>query len=369
MKKVKKYVDDSFVFWTSCPEDELNLHFNAWYSRKKCWLDIGVRVCNTKRTEYIKIFLPFKIERQDIEDLYSRFDVNWIEDNMVKNCKEKAIESKQLVKNTACAIFNSNCEITIGETVSGLLDNISQNTLKNIIKIKHGQRIDYFIKLEKNIFQFEKIEKTEESSGGVLLTVDCKPFAQLINSEQCEEGYHKGFYIRFRVPHISLEKSTRKKGVYSGIITETPSRNTIIQYMQRVNERRALPYKLFEKYPYIENQYISKAMSMLAVNNKYEISDTECYKIRQLEYKLHDMYIPEGFIEGRHFDEVNVYQWKIVNKNDDSRTNSFVFNIKIQRDDTKLIDWIRYSVVGLISGAVSAFLSWIITELIIPLCH
>ena len=235
--------------------------------------------------------------------------------------------------------------------------------LQNIIRIEHGRRMDYIIKAD------GILKPVDIKCNGTLLKVDCEKYKQIIISDKNNE-FEKGLYVRFRVSHPQLEiKQLKNGGVTSGTLLDAPSSNTLIQYMQRVNDVRSLPHEILEKFHDIGKQYIGKAMSMIAVNRKYEIDDGACYKIRQLEYKLHKMYIPDGFIEDEKKDIVNIYQWNAVNRKPESeRTNSMVFNIKIKREKSLVKDWLRYIVIGVaslvVTSVVSILFSWMFSYIL-----
>lgn len=365
--KYKKYVDESYVIWSSAQDEEINVHFNEWYSPPECFLDIGVRVCKAVKTDDLFIYLPLKLEKSGIEDLFSRFDEEWINDKLEKlktTSKQIVLEEpKTIVKNIACAIFNSNCEITKGIDIPEFKNKASQELLRNIIRIKHGARIDYVVNLKSATLNSKANEDKNSNEKGILLHIDCREFKKLIKIDKEIDGYEKGLYVRFRVPHPPLEKKHLKKGISSGTFLDAPNSNTLIQYMQRVNELRSLPLTIRENYKGIEKQYIGKVMSMLAANKKYEIDDSDCYKIRQLEYNLHKMYMPEGFVKNEKKDAINIYQWNAVNKKPiGERTNSFIFNIKIKRDRSTAKDWLRYILVGLVSTVISILFSWIFSR-------
>lgn len=298
------------------------------------------------------------------EDLFNRFDGKWVDRQLGKskfNSEQTAIseEANDIVNNTARAIFNSNCEITYGTDLK--TDEALREDLQNIIRIKHGARIDYIIKADGNL------KPVDEKCNGTLLKIDCGKYKQVITSDNNnEKNLQKGIYVRFRVSHPQLEKDQLKKGgVTSGTLLDAPSSNTLIQYMQRVNDIRSLPHEILDQYHDIGKQYIGKAMSMIALSRKYEIDDEACYKIRQLEYDLHKMYIPDGFIKGEKKDSVNIYQWNAVNrKPENERTSSMVFNIKIRREKSTAKDWLRYIFIGMFSSVVTILFSQIISHIL-----
>lgn len=320
--KYKKYLDEGYAFFTTSNDDkeitheEINIHFNEWYSPRKCYLDIGVRVCKIDNARYLYIYLPYKLGNKNnelkkvgrkskkeyntnnndggFEDLFNRFDEKWVVSQLGKSKfdSEQTVifeEAKEIAKNTARAIFNSGCKITCETDLK--TDEALREDLQNIIRIEHGRRMDYIIKAD------GILKPVDIKCNGTLLKVDCEKYKQIIISDKNNE-FEKGLYVRFRVSHPQLEiKQLKNGGVTSGTLLDAPSSNTLIQYMQRVNDVRSLPHEILEKFHDIGKQYIGKVMSMIAVNRKYEIDDGACYKIRQLEYNLHKKYIPDGFIE------------------------------------------------------------------------
>lgn len=317
--KEKIYVDETFAFWASCTDEEVDLHLNEWYTPTKCYMDIGVRICKLEKSDTLFVYLPICLKEDSIIDLFDTFN------------------NKEYAEQAACSVFNGKCEIIF---------------LDDIINIKHGLRNDYVVKISKYLTLQEVTGDSDKKAEGTLLK---------FNLQDLKEKYKKkDLYFRFRIRHPHLEKKFLKKGRYSESF-KTPNRNTQIHYIQHINEVRLLPQSVFQEYGDIDKQYIGKVMSMIATEDKYDLDDDTCYKIRKSESFQHKFSAPKEFQKK----SALIYQWKAVNdKEGPRRTNAFVFKIKINKIESKLVDVIRYCLIGALTFFATNLIWFYISELL-----
>lgn len=331
--KQKKYVDESYAFWTNAPDEELDLHFNEWYSPPECYIDIGVRVCRIKCASVLKIYIPFNFRKEDLRDLF-------------EDLKDRK---------TATALFNTVTDILLEDRITVGGKPLGDPSLfGSVYELIHQYRTDYVVKLEDITTLSPQYDEDEFTPRGAVISIDFSRLAAAL--EGCD------LYFRFRLPHPPLQKKNLKRGDNSAFI-ETPNRNTKIQYMQRVNEMRSLPAPL-RCDPTIHKQYIGKVMSMVAASRRFEIDDSGCYKIRQLELNLHRDYLPEAF--KKKTQNAIVYQWKAENKREGRNdiVYSFVFPIKIMRQRFGPIDLALYLGWTFLISTVTSLLWYFFSKLL-----
>lgn len=179
--------------------EKLDLHFNFWKipngtSKSHKFLDIGVKLSNTKNIESLKIYFPVKIKESDFEDIVDKF-----------------INKVDLVS----AIFNENYKV------------ISTATSKS-----------FEIKDTKNEFIFN-IYKTSISD---LIFVD-KYEGTLISISIPKE--EKTNYFRFRIKGDFINSLTTISKPTNSIFQSAFSEIEIIDF--RVNEIRDLNHDLLEQ--------------------------------------------------------------------------------------------------------------------------
>lgn len=128
-------------------------------------------------------------------------------------------------------------------------------------------------------------------------------------------------YIRFRIPHNSLNKHCNLSNSNYKTIFESPIITDKLRYTIKMNELRSLPPILAS---YInEYQKINKVIFSLFAGQKYEIDDSNCYKIRHLEEDLYKNYVPKNF----NSPDAIAYQWLSDNK----KHYNFFIKIEIKK--------------------------------------
>ena len=75
-------------------------------------------------------------------------------------------------------------------------------------------------------------------------------------------------------------------------------------YSIRINESRLLPEEI-TRIGAFHRQKLKKAVIKLAIDEKYELNDSGCYRIHRLEENLYRSYLPEKY----KCEDVIAYQW------------------------------------------------------------
>lgn len=277
-----KFSNDDFAIWFSGSKNFLNLnfknffyfdvHINEWLNPKnENYIDLGIRIYNTHKISSCNIFVPFLITSNELVDLYDKFQD----------------------ENIARGIFNANC----------ILD---KEHVNSIIEIQYNDR-------NENIIKLSCLYPCVTSIGnGSLINLNFDNIKCKLTSSET--------YIRFRLPHKTIDnlfnskKHNYKRAIESPIITD------IYSYVININEVRSLS-------PYIRNifpkssQKINKVILTSSINSEYNIDDATCYRIRYLEGDLYSNYVPDTFS----CDNVITYQWL----SEKSMKNHYTFNFKV----------------------------------------
>ena len=69
MAKRKSFADDGWAIWVT-GEDVSTFYLNEWVNPKgKSYVDVSVRIRGVKATHDLNIYIPFQVEKTEIEDL------------------------------------------------------------------------------------------------------------------------------------------------------------------------------------------------------------------------------------------------------------------------------------------------------------
>jgi hypothetical protein len=124
-------------------------------------------------------------------------------------------------------------------------------------------------------------------------------------------------------------------------------------YSIRINESRLLPEEI-TRIGMFHRQKLKKAVITLSVDEKYELNDGGCYRIRRLEENLYRDYLPDDY----QTEDVITYQW---NQNrDDNFQGQFDFYYSIARDSISRGSMFLYmlllTIIGILGNLAA---SWI----------
>ena len=315
--KGKKFTDDGWALWVD-GDDTSTIYFHDWMSPKgKSFIDVSIKIVGIKKTSGLSLYVPFKISREEIEDISLQF----------KN------------EEIARATFSSGCII-------------------DYMKNKYTSEIAYNGKTVDIIHISRLNAQVTDLSEGSLIYVDYSDIQQYIDND---EGY-----FSFRLPHKSLDKVFgiyKSAGSFFGKardVLTTPVLSEKYGYSVRVNEARNLPPEINKKGAF-HRQKLKKAVVSVSINENYEINDSNCFQIRRLEEELYKDYVPKDF----RCEDVITYQWK-ESRADEKIRGKFNFYLNIARNSVSSASMIVYFLLVLIIGAGGNFLAdliyWIVSQ-------
>lgn len=271
-KIAQQFATDGFAIWLSgsLSKFDYDIHINEWLlPQSNSYIDIGIRLYNTKNLSDCYIYVPYIFTLNELNDL-----------------------SLTLAnENIARGIFNANCSI-------------KSSSNSPIIEIEYNGRKENIISLSSTSLNIENIGQ------GTLLTIPITPVIHRL--------VHDESYLRFRLPHKTLDVFFHTKKHNYKFQFESPVITERYNYVIKLNEVRSLPFEIRNIFTKAQ-QNINKVITTLSVNEQYIVDDSFCYKVRHLEEDLYANYVPDVFS----CSNVIVYQWYIKDK------SHYNFNIKI----------------------------------------
>ena len=260
-KKQRKFVDDGWAIWSD-GDDIFTIYLQDWLNPKgDSYVDLAIRIRNVKVSTRMRVYIPFVISREEIEDVSLLFNDTKI---------------LQAVFGSACIVDYKKNDFTseiayIGKTVD----------------ILHISTLDYSL---------------SELSDGTLMDVDLAPIQPYIDNDEA--------YFIWRMPHKSLNQLFKSRVGAGSIMSRfrdlitSPMLSEKNGYSVRINESRHLPEEI-TRVGSFHRQKIKKAIVTITVSEDYDINDEGCYRIRHLEDDLYGEYIPKGYKTN----DVISYQW------------------------------------------------------------
>lgn len=267
-----QFSTDGFAIWLTGNNNEhdFDVHINEWIIPKdKNYIDIGIRLYDITQINSCSIFIPYLVSNNDITDL------------------GYTLSNEKIAR----GIFNANCSIKTSSTSS-------------IIEINYNER-------NENIICLNAISPIIQSiNNGTLINLPFTPILPMLTSNEA--------YIRFRIPHKTLDAFFQLKHHSYKFQFESPIATERYNYVIKINEVRSLPLEIRSMF-HESNQNLKKVIVTLSANENYIVDDSTCYKMRHLESDLYENYVPSNFS----CEKVIVYQWLVSNK------KHYNFNIKI----------------------------------------
>ena len=278
-KKQRKFVDDGWAIWSD-GEDIFTIYLHDWLNPKgKSYVDLAIRIRNVKVNTRMRVYIPFAISREEIDDVSLLFNDTKI---------------LQAVFGSACIVDYKKNEFTseiayIGKTVD----------------IIHVSTLDYDI---------------SPLADGTLLDFDFKPLQQYLDNDEA--------YFIWRMPHKSLDKLFKSRAGAGSLMSRfrdlitSPTLSEKHGYSVRINEPRLLPEEI-TRVGSFHRQKIKKSVITISVSEDYDINDEGCYRIRHLEEDLYGEYIPDKYDT----DDVISYQWHQNRESNLQGQFNFYYNI------------------------------------------
>ena len=313
-KKQRKFADDGWAVWID-GEDTSTIHINDWLNPKgKSYVDIAIHIRGIKSSKALNVYVPFPIMKEEIEDVSLSFG-----------------DTKILQ-----AIFSAACIVDYKK---------NQHTSEIAY---NGKTVD-IVHISTTSFDLEAI------SNGTLIRVGLQELQPHLDND---EGYfiwrmpHKSLDAIFK-PCVDVENAMER---LRDLIT-TPVVSEKYGYSIRINESRLLPEEI-TRIGMFHRQKLSKAVITLSVDEKYELNDSNCYRIRRLEENLYRNYLPKDYW----CDDVITYQWNQSREN--NLQGQFNFYYSITKNSVSRGSMFLYMILLLAVGVIGDFISEAVQALI-----
>lgn len=313
-KKQRKFADDGWAVWID-GEDTSTIHINDWLNPKgKSYVDIAIHIRGIKSSKALNVYVPFPIMKEEIEDVSLSFG-----------------DTKILQ-----AIFSAACIVDYKK---------NQHTSEIAY---NGKTVD-IVHISTTSFDVEAI------SNGTLIRVGLQELQPHLDND---EGYfiwrmpHKSLDAIFK-PCVDVENAMER---LRDLIT-TPVVSEKYGYSIRINESRLLPEEI-TRIGMFHRQKLSKAVITLSVDEKYELNDSNCYRIRRLEENLYRNYLPTDY----QYDDVITYQWNQSREN--NLQGQFNFYYSITKNSVSRGSMFLYMILLLAVGVIGDFISEAVQALI-----
>ena len=313
-KKQRKFADDGWAVWID-GEDTSTIHINDWLNPKgKSYVDIAIHIRGIKSSKALNVYVPFPIMKEEIEDVSLSFG-----------------DTKILQ-----AIFSAACIVDYKK--NGHTSEIAYN----------GKTVD-IVHISTTSFDVEAI------SNGTLIRVGLQELQPHLDNDEA--------YFIWRMPHKSLDAIFKPcVDVENAMerlrdLITTPVVSEKYGYSIRINESRLLPEEI-TRIGMFHRQKLSKAVITLSVDEKYELNDSNCYRIRRLEENLYRNYLPKDY----QYDDVITYQWNQGREN--NLQGQFNFYYSITKNSVSRGSMFLYMILLLAVGVIGDFISEAVQALI-----
>ena len=278
-KKQRKFVDDGWAIWTD-GDDICTIYLQDWLNPKgKSYVDLAIRVRNVKANTRMRVYVPFEVSREEINDVSLLFNNTKI---------------LQAVFGSACIVDYKKNEFTseiayLGKTVD----------------IVHVSTLNY---------------QLSQLANGTLVDFDIKALIPYLDNDEA--------YFIWRMPHKSLDNLFGSRVGAGSVMSRfrdlitSPMLSEKNGYSVRINEPRLLPEEI-TRVGSFHRQKLKKAVVTITVSEDYDINDEGCYRIRHLEEDLYDGYLPEDYDT----EDVISYQWHQDREHNLQGQFNFYYNI------------------------------------------
>ena len=305
-KKQRKFVDDGWAIWTD-GDDICTIYLQDWLNPKgKNYVDLAIRIRNVKDNTRMRVYIPFAISREEINDVSLLFNDTKI---------------MQAVFGAACIIDYKKNDFTSEIAYMG-----------KTVDIVHVSTIDY---------------KLSALSDGTLMDIDFNALQPYIANDEA--------YFIWRMPHKSLDKLFKSRAGAGNLATQfrdlitSPMLSEKHGYSVRINESRHLPEEI-TRVGSFHRQKIKKAVITISVNEDYDINDEGCYRIRHIEENLYGKYLPEKYKT----DDVISYQWH--QNREANMQGQFNFYYNITRNSISAVSMTIYMILLMLLAVMGEIL-------------
>ena len=299
--KHKSFADDGCAVWID-GDDTSTIYLNDWLDPQgKSFVDVAVRIRGVRATRSLSLYIPFRVCAEELTDI------------------SLLLKDERILR----ATFSAGC----------IIDYLKNDCTSEIAY--NGRTLD-LVHLSRFGFSLTPL------ADGSLLTVDLERLQPYLANDEA--------YVLFRLPHKSLDDIFRQQINVGGLLGRvrdlitTPVVSEKYGYSVRINEARLLPPEI-NRIGAFHRQKLKKAVVTLSVNEKYEINDRNCYRIRRLEEDLYRDYVPKGFS----CEDVITYQWNQTREH--NLQGHFNFYFDIVRESVSRTSMVVYMILLLIVGA------------------
>ena len=299
--KQKSFVDDGWAVWID-GDDISTVYLNDWLNPQgHSFVDIAIRIRGVQATKSLNLYIPFSVSETELLDT------------------SLLLQDEQILR----ATFSAGC----------IIDYLKNDCTSEVAY--NGRTID-LVHISKFGFSLKPL------ADGTLLFADLEKLRGYLANDEA--------YFLFRLPHKSLDDVFRQKINVGGLLGRmrdlitTPVVSEKYGYSVRINEARLLPTEI-NCIGSFHRQKLKKAVITLSVNEAYEVSDRNCYRIRRLEENLYRSYVPEGFS----CEDVITYQWNQTREH--NLQGHFNFYFDIGKEYVSRTSMIAYMILLLVVGA------------------
>ncbi len=306
-KRQRKFADDGWAVWID-GEDTSTIHINDWLNPKSnSYVDIAVHIRGIKSSNWLNVYVPFSVTKDEIEDVSLSF-----------------ADTKILQ-----AIFSAACIV-----------DYKKNPYTSEIAY-NGKTID-IVHISTVNFQAESL------SSGTIVRVNLQELQPYLANDEA--------YFIWRMPHKSLDAIFKPYVDVENVMERlrdlitTPVVSEKYGYSIRINESRLLPEEI-TRIGMFHRQKLKKAAITLSVDESYELNDSNCYRIRRLEEQLYQDYLPKDY----QCDDVITYQWN--QSREDNLQGQFNFYYSITKNSVSRGSMFLYIILLLAVGFVGDLVS------------
>ena len=313
-KKQRKYADDGWAVWVD-GDDTSTVYLNDWLNPKgTSYVDIAIRIRGVKLSRALHVYVPFAVDRDEIEDVSLRFN-----------------DTKILQ-----ATFSAACIV-------------------DYRKNEHTSEIAYTGKTVDIAHISTMVYQSERLADGTLITIGLDELQRFLDNDEV--------YFVWRMPHKSLNEIFKPRvnmgnvlGRLRDLIT-TPVVSEKYGYSIRINESRLLPEQI-TRIGAFHRQKLKKAVIKICIHEDYELNDAGCYRIHRLEENLYEDYLPASY----KCEDVISYQWNQSREN--NLQGHFNFYYSIAKNSVSRASMFFYIVLLLTIGIFGDLLAALIQMLI-----
>ena len=260
-KRERKFADDGWAVWID-GDDTSTVYINNWLNPKgMSYVDMAIRVRGVKSSRSLNVYIPFTVERDEIEDVSLLFNDTKI---------------LQAIFSSACIVDYKKNEHTSEIAYNG-----------KTVDILHISTLEY---------------RTKFLADGTLVNINLEELQPFLDNDE--------MYLIWRMPHKSLNEIFKPRVSMGNTLARlrdlltTPVVSEKYGYSVRVNESRLLPEEI-TRIGAFHRQKLKKAVITISIHEDYEINDLGCYRIHRLEEKLYDGYLPSDY----KCEDIITYQW------------------------------------------------------------